>query len=259
MFVHDRHKTILDRLMRQPHWEIDDLLREIPISRSTLRRDLVELEQHGRLIRVHGGVMHADYLRGELTFDRRAQEHSPQKVAIARAAASLAAGNTVAYLDAGTTPLEVGRLLIHRTDLRLFTHSIRLLSHAASGKAPLTCLGGEYRAVSDALVGGLTLQWLEHLHFDIAFVGASGLSTAGASTTELSECAVKQAILRRAARRVLVCDSSKWAQSAAVEFAPWKEFHVWVTDAGMPREARHAAKRHGVEVIVAQAEKGYAK
>jgi len=252
MFVHDRQKTILQCLARKPQWDIDDLLREIPISRSTLRRDLVDLEQQGRLIRVHGGVMHADYLRGELTFDRRYQSHAPEKAAIARKAATLAGDKAATYVDAGTTPLEVGRRLIHRTDLRLFTHSIRLVSCTGMGKASLTCIGGEYRAVSDAVVGGLAAQWLVHLHFDIAYIGASGLDAQGVTTTELSECAIKQTLLRRAQRRVLVCDSSKWGLPAAIEFAGWKDFHVWVTDANVSRAAQAAAQRHGVEVVIAQ-------
>lgn len=261
MFVHDRHRAILQRLRKKPRWSVDDLLRELPISRSTLRRDLLELERLRSVVRVHGGAMHPDYLRGEPTFDRRGRERAGEKQAIAAAAVTLIPDNSTVYLDAGTTAMEVGRLLLPRTNLKLFTHSIRLMALAGEGCASITCIGGEYRAASDAVVGGLNLNWLEHLRFDVAVIGASGLSTTAASTTELSECAVKQAIISRAERRILVCDSGKWNHPAAVQFARWREFQVWVTDENLPRAARTHCRGFGapLEVVIAPCESGVVK
>lgn len=252
MFVQERYKMILDCIQKNPQMSVDDLMAELGVSRSTLRRDLIDLERQGMLVRVHGGVVNADSLRGEPTFDRRHRDQPEEKQAIAKVAAEMVFPNQVVYLDAGTTALEVGRLLMYRSDLKLITHSIRLLSHAGLARCSVTCVGGEYRPVSDALVGGLTASWMDHLNVDIAFVGASGLSPAGASTTELSECAVKQAILKRAKKRVLVCDSSKWNSPAAIEFAPWGKFHMWVTDKQIPRAGVVSARLHEVNVVVAR-------
>lgn len=251
MIVQERYQAILQCLGRKSRWGVEELMDKLQMSRSTLRRALIDLESAGKLVRVHGGVVNAESLRGEPTFDHRHRDQPRQKQAIGAAAAELVQAGERVYIDAGTTALEVGRRLMHRSDIRLYTNSVRLLSHASYGKCPVTCVGGEYRAVSDALVGGLAMQWMESLHVDIAFVGASGLCNQGASTTELSEAAVKRSILQRSGRCVLVCDSAKWDRPATVEYAPWKQFDTWVTDAGRGNSVLTIARKLGVKVIVA--------
>ncbi len=258
MFVQDRHQAILQHLLKKPRWSVEALLRELPVSRSTLRRDLVDLERRRSVIRVHGGVMRPDFIHGEPTFERRQRQHEDEKQAIARIAAEMVPDHATVYLDAGTTTLRVAELLLPRRNLRLFTHSLRLMNLATTGHAAITCLGGEHRPGSDALVGNLTLKWLEHLRFDVAIIGASAVGVEGAFTTELSECSVKQCIVGRAKKCLLVCDSSKWNGSAAVHFADWKDFHTWVSDVGLPASAQQHARRQGVHLEVVRHAEGAA-
>lgn len=251
MLVHDRHARILDYLQKHPSSSVLHLQRSLGVSRSTVRRDLVELEEQGEIIRVHGGVVHRDTLRGEPTYDRRGREAIAAKRAIAAATAALVPEDSVVYLDAGTTCVEVARQLAARQDLKIFTHSVRLLIEVGDSAASMTCVGGEYRAVSQALVGGLSMSWLKHLQFDVAILGASGLDEAGASTTELSEAALKQAIVERAGKLILATDHRKWERPAAVRFAPWKLLQTFVTDQLPGRGMRRMLTEQGTEVVLA--------
>jgi DeoR/GlpR family transcriptional regulator of sugar metabolism len=246
MIVQERHEAILRVLRRKPRIELPRLQRELRVSRSTLRRDLLELEHLGEVVRVRGGVVHAEFYKGEPTFERRRGRRVEEKRAIAVLAAGLVGENAAVYVDAGTTCLEVGRLLLKRADLRLFTHSIRLVADATDAEAPIVCVGGEYRRVSDALVGGLTASWLKQLRFDVAFVAASGLDADGCSTTEMTETIVKQEVLRRSARRILLADSEKWDCPSAVRFDDWSNIDDWVTDSGLPADARAAIRGKNV-------------
>jgi len=254
MFVHDRHRAILERLARRPRWAFSQLQREMRVSRSTLRRDLLELEEDGHIVRVHGGVVHRDFLKGEPTFDRRGKENVDAKRAIGVAAAAMIQPNEAVYIDAGTTGVEVARAAMLRPDVKIFTHSLRIGAEAASSDAAasVTLVGGEVRNVSQAVVGGLALQWMQHLSFDTAFIAASGVSAIGLMTTELSEAAMKQAIIARSRRVVLVADSAKWDHAAPVEFSTWNNVHTWVTDAALPRAAKEAITRHRTTVVLAK-------
>ncbi len=255
MFGHTRQSQILDYLRKHPSSSVTQLQIKLGVSRSTLRRDLVELEEQGAIVRVHGGVVHRDSLRGEPTYDRRGREATQAKRRIAAAAAALVPEGCVVYLDAGTTCAELGRLLAVRKDIRIFTHSVRLLIEVGESAASLTCLGGEYRPVSQAVVGGLALDWLSHLHFDFGFIGASGLDAeTGASTTELSEAALKQAIVERSDRVILAADARKWEKPAAVNFAGWQSIHTLVTDEAPARSHRRSLADRDTEVVVAAIE-----
>jgi len=251
MLVHDRQARILDYLQKHPSSSVLHLQRSLGVSRSTVRRDLVELEEQGEIIRVHGGVVHRDTLRGEPTYDRRGREGVASKRAIAAIAASLVPNDCVVYIDAGTTCVEVARQLAARSDLKILTHSVRLLIEMGDSAAGVTCIGGEYRAVSQALVGGLALSWLKQLHCDLAILGASGLDETGVSTTELSEAALKQGIAERAAEVMLVADHRKWERPAAVTFAPWASIQTFITDSLPKRTLRRSLSAHGTETVIA--------
>lgn len=249
MFVQDRHAAILEHLSRRPRFPADELQEALGVSRSTLRRDLLELEEQGQLLRVHGGVMSPQLLRGESTFDQRSGEDLKAKRRIAVLAAEMVPAHATVYLDAGTTCLEVGKALLNHADLKIFTHSIPLLAAAceAGAKASVVGIGGELRAVSGALVGGLAGDWLGRLRFDFCFIAASGLDAKeGVSTTEVSEAAVKSSLLNRSQRCVLVADVGKCGHPAAVTFADWSRFETWVTDRVPPSGFRRVVKDNRV-------------
>jgi DeoR/GlpR family transcriptional regulator of sugar metabolism len=81
-------------------------------------------------------------------------------------------------------------------------------------------------------------------------VSASGLSGDGASTTEVSEAAMKQELLKRAAHTVLLADARKWNRAATVQFAAWSELEIWISDA--PDEAVAEIEKLGPRVLCAR-------
>jgi DeoR/GlpR family transcriptional regulator of sugar metabolism len=105
-------------------------------------------------------------------------------------------------------------------------------------QAPIVCAGGEYRRVSDALVGGLAVNWLGKLRFDVTFVAASGVDADGCTSTEMTETIVKQEALVRSERRILLADSGKWNHPSMVRFDDWSHIDDWVSDAALPSDAR---------------------
>jgi DeoR family fructose operon transcriptional repressor len=243
---HERQKALRDLLARRQKLSVPEIVRRLGASPATVRRDLRRLEARGELVRVHGGALHPQYLAGEPSFEQRQQVAAAAKDAIAdHAAREVPAGATV-FVDGGSTGLALGRRLLPREDVTVVTHSVPLIHAARARRARVVSVGGELREISGVLVGALTLRWLGNLRFDVAFLGASGLSAAdGASTTELSEAAVKQAAMARAARRILVSDLGKWERPAAVRFAAWRDFDAWIVDRLPPRRARGRIDRKG--------------
>lgn len=249
MFAQERFQSISDLLSRHQKLSVRELQETLQVSPATLRRDLGEMESAGKLIRMRGAVVHPNYFRGEPTLDQKRRAAATAKRAIAQAAAELVPPGSSVFLDGGTTCLEIGRILLARPDLTLLTHSLPLAALAYGGSARLICLGGEVRAISGVLIGGLAMDWMRGLKADFSFLGASGLSEDGASTTELSEAGMKQELMRRAPRTILVADSKKWAAPSLVRFAAWTEFSTWITDESLRPTAAQAIRDQGVEVL----------
>jgi DeoR family fructose operon transcriptional repressor len=232
----ERHHAILRLLSEQGRVTVAEIAERFRVSSATARRDAVLLAEAGKAARSHGGLLPARFFREEPSFRSNSVRQLGLKARIARRAVELIPHEGNVFVDAGTTCLEVGRLLIDRPDLRVFTNSIPLLALASDARATLTGIGGEAQKGALALTGGLAQAWLSHLRFDAVVIGASGLDMAsGAYANELGEAAIKTEALRRSAICVLVADAGKWGRPAAVRFAPMRAFTAFVTSQGLPR------------------------
>jgi len=233
---------------------VGELARRLGASGITVRRDLRALEAAGKVVRAHGGALHPEFLDHEHGFARKSVEAADAKLAIARAVAKELPDRGQVFIDAGTTCLEVGRHILDRRRLTIVTNSIPLLQLAGAAKARVVSVGGDVRGVSLALVGGLALNWMNGLRFDVAVLSASGLDAAdGPSTTELSEAGVKQAACGRSRRKILVSHAAKWNQPAAVAFAGWGDFDLFVTDAKLSAIDQARLRRLGVTLKLVSA------
>jgi DeoR family fructose operon transcriptional repressor len=234
----ERQRAIVRLLAQNGRIAVTAIAERFGISPATARRDAVFLAETGKAVRAHGGLLPAPAPRGEQPFRTRELVHRGTKAHLALRAAELLPGAGNVFVDAGTTCLEVGRLLGMRPGLRIYTNSIPLLASAGGAAAAIVAIGGEARKSSLALTGGFAQAWLADVRFDAAVFGASGLDlTNGVYTSEIHEAAVKMEALRRSTLRVLVADADKWNRPTAVRFAPWNAFTWLVTNQDLPREA----------------------
>jgi len=251
MFAQERHQAILTALEKHPSITLPALERMLKASPATIRRDLTFLEKLGKLVRTHGGVLHPDQAHGEVSFDRKSREALLAKLSLAKAAAALVKPGDTVFIDAGTTTLELGRILVGQPQLTVFTNSIPLLSERPADGTHLISIGGEVRVVSLALTGAGSLEWVRRITFDVAFLGTSGIDMArGPCTTELLEAGVKGAIASSARRVAVMADSSKWAKPAAIRYADWNQIHDLFTDRPFTRTERAALTAHGTSLHV---------
>ena len=247
---HKRKQAILNLLAARQKLTVNELLIEIQTSPATLRRDFKDLEKQGQVIRIHGGIIHPEAFRGESPYDYRRTQAQEAKAEMAELAALIVYPNANIFIDAGTTFIELGRRLFSRGDITIYTNSITLASALHTQNVRVICIGGQVKVVSKALVGGIADQWLGHLNFDIAFIGASGLSESeGAYATSIDEAYVKQLAMKRARRKVLMADSGKWNQPETVLFGQWPQFNDWVCDTGLTGVHAKSIAKRGVNVI----------
>ncbi len=89
-----RSELILQELLRAGSLSVEDLAQRLGVDASTIRRDLVRLEQRQLLKRVHGGAIQLDPLAyntngDDLSFQRSMQQHVEEQTRIALAATRL--------------------------------------------------------------------------------------------------------------------------------------------------------------------------
>lgn len=252
MLTAERHQAILHLLAEQGRVTVADIARRFAISTATARRDAVLLSEAGMAVRSHGGLLPAHFFRDAPDLSAKLARPTGPKARIARRTVDLVPHEGNVFVDAGSTCLEAGRLLIERPDLCIFTNSIPLIALVSQSRASLTGLGGESKKGETALTGPLTQAWLADLRFDLAIIGASGLDAAkGAFAHDPRQAAVKREALDRASVRVLVADTDKWRHPAGVHFARWDKISALVSDDNLPDGARAALRAENVKVYLA--------
>ena len=255
MYAEERQQAIAQLVVARGRVSVTDLAEEFAVTTETVRRDLGALERLRLLQRVHGGAVPAASLSAmESRLDERDVSQAREKERIASAAARFLPddGGTVA-IDAGSTTARLASFIPPDLRLTAFTHGVPIAAKLAPlPGVDLHLLPGRVRPTTQAAVGSLTIQVLERLRVDVAFLGTNGVTEDhGMSTPDSEEAAVKRALVRAARRVVVLADSTKLGREATVSFAGLDDVDILVTDAAPAAVPARAFAAHGVEVVVA--------
>jgi DeoR/GlpR family transcriptional regulator of sugar metabolism len=247
-----RQRRILIELEQSPTLRVSDLARGLDVSTETIRRDLDELTDRGLVARTYGGAMRR--LSDEPPVNERHLMNAPEREAIARVAAPLLAGAAHLMIGSGATTVHVARrLAVEARALNAITHAFGVATVLSLNPGvDITICPGRYHAGEGAMHGAATLAFLERLRVDWAVLGASGLLAEGPSDASMEAGAVYAAMVRRAARRMVVADSAKFGRAFPACWASWDEIDCLVTDAEPPRDLAAALRAAGVAVHVAR-------
>ena len=228
MLAEERAAAILSFIEQQGAASVAQLCQATGASEATIRRDLTQLHQQGRLNKVHGGAV---ALRGNFSMEEpdlttKAQLHVEQKSAIGRYAAAQVNDDDFVFLDAGTTVLAMADHLA-ASRAGFVTTSIACAKRLSELGRRATVVGGQLKLGTEAIIGAEALAFLERYHFTKAFLGANGITVKqGCTTPDPEEAAIKRRAADQAYMTYVLADSSKFGQTAAVTIRPLEKVCV---------------------------------
>lgn len=251
MLTAQRKQLILSRLATHGQIVAGELAEELGTSEDTIRRDLRELAQQGKLQRVHGGALPASAATGDLRV--REGVSSEEKQALGRFGAQLIKPGQVVMLDGGTTAIQVARHLPPDLRATVITHSPNVaVELAAHRHVDIIVLGGRLFRHSMVNVGVNVTEAAARYRADLFFLGVTGVHPeAGLSTGDAEEADVKRALHARAAETVVLASSEKLLSASAFVIAPIKALSLLVVPDGTPAKTVRALRAGGVEVLKA--------
>ena len=219
------------------------------VSFMTIHRDLDALEKQGVVVKVRGGAKAVRHT-GDLGFDERLQENNSGKSAIAQKAAALIQPYNSVFLDASTTNLMLARQLPD-VNLNVFTTAPNIaveLCRLSDSVVTMCC--GTLNRKNQAVSGQNTLEMLEKINLDVAFIGVSGCSVdAGFTCGTEGDMLVKRAVIRKARTSVLLCDRTKFSRLMPYTFATMQDVDYIISDGPMPDGFARAAEAAGVTIL----------
>lgn len=253
----ERRRKMARLIKRQGAVNSRELAEALGISVMTVRRDLKVLEEQKQLEITWGGAVPVGFEAHDIPRSRKAGSMLEAKVAIARAACEFIQDDSFIGLDAGTTTLELARLLpsLPLTNLSVVTPDLEialLLSGHSHIEVFLT--GGRIDPISRACNDTDSVAYLRRIRTTVAFVGINVWGAHYGVTTSSSEKMHRKIQLMASAdKSILLVDSSKYAK-----FSPWRvagaeDFYRIITDEGLSHDARQALEGVGARLLYAGA------
>lgn len=254
MLAETRRRQLLDRVSRQGFATLDELVRSLDVSESTVRRDLETLEQSGLVRRTHGGVMLADEHRTILSFDDRSHAATAEKRAIGRHAASLIDDGDTVLLDGGTTTLEVARALQGRP-VQVVTNSLPI-AQLASGhrETDLILLGGYVYPRTGVALGPLAIASMQGIRVRKAILGACGIMAEGIYNANLLLVETERQMMQCGQQTMIVADRSKFGRLSLAWLCSLEAIADLVVDSGLGEAHQQMLQAAGVRVHLAEPE-----
>lgn len=252
-----RHEVILAKLDSIGRVQVPNLASELSVSEVTVRRDLVELEQAGRLRRVHGGAVSAPGRAYDRPYGVRHDQQGAAKRAIAAAAASQVRNGDAVALDVGSTVLAMTEHLM-ATNLTIVTANLRTAWQVANSRSlprpfRLIVSGGVVREDEMSMTGEAARSQLRRMRADVVFLGVGGVSpSAGFTDFNLDDAELKRVLLETARRVVVLADSSKLDSEYFVQVAELDEVDQLITDSAAAPDVVARLRRAGLEVVLAE-------
>lgn len=210
MVPYERKKKILEFLEAKEVVTLEDFCELLQgVSESTIRRDLKALETEGFINLLRGGAAKLQGGYYDTPVESRNQLNVEEKERIAQKAADLVRDGDVVYIDAGSTPLLMIKYLISK-NITLVSSNTDIARVLQGSDMECIMVGGKINLKTSSTYGGMTDTVLSSLHFDKAFLGASGFSkNAGINTPDLNEARKKQLVRKNSRKTYVLTDSSK--------------------------------------------------
>ena len=196
------------------------------------------------LIRIHGGARSLEKsLPREFTNEEKLFKNKEEKVDIAKKIAAIIESNKNVFLGAGTT-IEYVDMFLSGKNYNIYTNSLYLFRKLLSlDGVDIKLIGGEFREVTGAFVGTLSLDTIKTIRFNQAFIGVNGLNDGKAFTYSPDEGILQQLILNNSKERYLIGDSSKVGIEDFYHFYDLDQAKI-ITDSDISEEKLEELKQY---------------
>jgi DeoR/GlpR family transcriptional regulator of sugar metabolism len=209
MLKRERQAYILHQVNLHNKVLSTDLSQQINVSDDTIRRDLQELAEEGKLMKVHGGALSVSF--GNYYHKREHVYSYREKQIIAQKAASLIKDGMFVLTGGGTTIIEMARNLPPQLQATFISGSIpAIMEYMHHPNIEVISIGGKIAKGSRIATGLDAISQLKQIKADLCILGINALDiNSGVSDNDWDVVQLKKAMIQSAKRLVCLTISEK--------------------------------------------------
>ncbi|MBQ0064480.1 MAG: DeoR/GlpR transcriptional regulator [Firmicutes bacterium] len=242
MYQEERLVEIINLLQKKNTLSKQEIIEIFDVSRDTARRDIVRLVNENRAVRTHGGITLASFHSAIPNYNERKIENKSIKEKLAEKAKQYITVHKVAFFDVSTTIACLCSKI--PTGLEVYTHSLDNVE-ILSQKHATNMIGGKYHAKNRYMYGSQTLEELDTIYFDIAFLGAASINADGIYVEEKEDAAIKKKVAKRSACVVVIADHTKFTKQSTYKALDFTEINILTTSQPLPKNVETAIREAG--------------
>lgn len=238
MLKNERFQIILDLLADKGTVTVKDIMNSLNVSDMTVRRDLTELDNLGKLKRIHGGAQSISlYKSEELSHVEKKEIHMEEKEEAAKYAAQFIHSNDTIFLGPGTT-IELLATYIENPDLRIVTNSLPVFNifQNKDETYEIYLIGGGYRRRTGAFIGNIANDALKKFKIGKTFISVNGINNESIMTANIDEGLTQKIVLDNSQEKYIVMDHHKFNKEDFYEFYSLQNITGVITDSKISKE-----------------------
>ena len=249
----ERILEIAELLNKRGKLTLEQLEEAFPqVSQMTLRRDLFQLEEEGKIIRVRGGAMSVHEVQknsGE-PYTKKTTIHTDEKIVIANKAAELIDEGASIFIDGGSTALYLAKEM---PDIvcNVFTNGLAVATELAKKKnVVVNLLGGQLIKDNLSTASSFSSLYFTDTNFELAIISAAAFTPEnGFSCNSQVEAELLRVICKKAKFLYMMLDSSKIGKIKPYTFVRPEDINVLITDDEFPDALKEQFKAMNIVVI----------
>ncbi|MBS1662605.1 MAG: DeoR/GlpR transcriptional regulator [Bacteroidetes bacterium] len=248
MLKQERQAFILHQVNLHNQVLSTSLSQELEVSEDTIRRDLQELADNKRLIKVHGGALSLSF--NEPHHPTHVYAHTQKKL-IARKAAPLIQNDMFVLTTGGTTLIELARHLPPTLKATFISGSLPVvLEYTQHPLIDVILIGDKVSKNSKITVGGEAISKIRQIKADICFLGVNAIDAElGITDNDWEVVQVKKAMIESAQKVICLTIAEKINSSQPFHVCPVEDIDTLITE--LPPEDPRLEPYHkkGIHVI----------
>jgi DeoR/GlpR family transcriptional regulator of sugar metabolism len=229
MLKKERQEFILHQLNLHNKILCADLSNKMGVSDDTIRRDLQELAQDDKLIKVHGGALSKSF---HTAFDRKMVYNLEDKHIIAQKTAALVQSGMYILTSGGTSILEFAKSLDPNLNATFFTCSLNAaIEFAHHPSIEVVMIGDKVSKDSMLTTGASAVQTIESIQADLCILGINSLDTQfGLSENDWEVVQIKKAMIKASKKTICIGISEKLNSQQKIKVANLDEIDILITE-----------------------------
>ncbi|MEO6135452.1 MAG: DeoR/GlpR family DNA-binding transcription regulator [Ginsengibacter sp.] len=209
---------------------LGDLSLQIDVSNDTIRRDLQELSEAGKIVKIHGGALSPSFHNGNHS-SKEVYAYT-QKNIIARKAASIIKNGMFVLTGGGTTIIELAKVLPKDLHATFISGSIpALFEYANHPNIEVIVIGDKISKNSKITVGSEAISKIRELRVDLCFMGVNAINLkTGVSDNDWDIVQVKKAMIESSERFVCLTISEKINSQQPIQICDARKINTLITE-----------------------------